>query len=76
MSDLKGMLAHFDELETIYLWGTQVSGKRPSGFNRRAAGSRGSRSLSSEQRVPSLKGSFQLVVQHFRPGLKQQVCSS
>ena len=32
MFDLEGMPPHLDELDKIYLWGTQVYGKRPSQF--------------------------------------------
>jgi len=32
MFDLEGMPPYLDELETIYLWGMQVYGKRPSEF--------------------------------------------
>jgi predicted RecB family nuclease len=32
MFDLEGMPPHLDELDKIYLWGTQVYGKRPSKF--------------------------------------------
>ncbi len=32
MFDLEGMPPHLDELDRIYLWGTQVYGENPSGF--------------------------------------------
>jgi predicted RecB family nuclease len=32
MFDLEGMPPHLDELDKIYLWGTEVFGEKPSGF--------------------------------------------
>ncbi len=39
MFDLEGLPAHLDELEQIFLWGTQVFGDRPSAFHGALAGS-------------------------------------
>jgi uncharacterized protein len=39
MFDLEGLPAHLDELEQIFLWGTQVFGRQPSAFQGALAGS-------------------------------------
>jgi hypothetical protein len=50
--------------------------KTGSATSARAAASRGSRSLTSEQRIPSTKDFFQFVVQHFGPRLQEKVSAA
>ena len=38
MFDLEGMPPHFDELDKVYLWGTQVFGETPSEYHAALAG--------------------------------------
>ena len=71
MFDLEGMPPHLDELDKIYLWGTQVFGEKPSeftvalsGFGPTATGKAGSVSWQMRSRFSKPTVTFRWYIGH------------